>query len=73
MDVMVVVVDDKVSDVDIDEIECFVCFICGLCLGMFIVNLMNCLMEVFGFLLFGNGLMLVIYVDCESLFKKVGE
>lgn len=69
VDVMVVVVDDKVSDVDIDEIECLVCFICGLCLGMFIVNFMNCLIEVLGLFLLGNGFMLVIYVDCEGLFK----
>lgn len=72
VDVMVIVVDQLYLDVDVVEVECLVCFICGLCLGMFIVNLMNCLIEVFGLLLFGNGMVVVMYVDCEQLFKCVG-
>lgn len=65
VDVMVVVVDDFCFDEKVVEYECSVCLICGFCFGMFIVNLMNCLIEVFGLLLLGNGLILVIYVDCE--------
>lgn len=72
VDVMVVVVDDSVFDEKVVVFECSVCFICGFCLGMFIVNLMNCLIEVLGLLLLGNGIMLVIYVDCEVLFCCVG-
>lgn len=72
VDVMVVVVDDSVFDEDVKVIECLVCLICGLCLGMFIVNLMNCLIEVLGLLLLGNGLIFVIYVDCKWLFIEVG-
>lgn len=72
VDVMVVVVDDKFIDEQLQQIEENVCLICGLCLGMFIVNLMNCLVEVFGFVFLGNGLILVIYVDCKVLFFEVG-
>lgn len=72
VDVMIEVVDLNVFDECIDVIECFVCLMCGFCLGMFIVNLMNCLIEVLGLSLLGNGFMFVIYVDCKELFLKVG-
>lgn len=73
VDVMIQGVDLKVFDFQSDQVECFVCLICGFCFGMFIVNLMNCLIEVLGLLQLGNGLLLVIYVDCKQLFFNVGK
>lgn len=73
VDAMIQGVDLKVFDFQSDQVECFVCLICGFCFGMFIVNLMNCLIEVLGLSQLGNGSLLVIYVDCKQLFFNVGK
>lgn len=52
----------KIFEEDLYVLEENVCFGCGLCFGMFIVNIMNCLSEVLGFVFFGNGIILVVMV-----------
>jgi len=52
------------------NIELSACPTCGSCSGMFTANSMNCLMEVIGLSLPGNGTLLATHVDRKNLFIK---
>ncbi|MEE9374710.1 MAG: dihydroxy-acid dehydratase [Rhizobiaceae bacterium] len=73
IDAMVAAADDKVSDEDVKAIERSACPTCGSCSGMFTANSMNCLTEVLGLALPGNGSLLATHADREKLFLQAGE
>ncbi|AHG59813.1 dihydroxy-acid dehydratase [Buchnera aphidicola] len=52
----------------IKEIERSACPTCGSCSGMFTANSMNCLTEVMGLSLPGNGTLLATHIDRKKLF-----
>ena len=52
------------------KIEMAACPTCGSCSGMFTANSMNCLTEVIGLSLPGNGTLLATHVDRKNLFIK---
>lgn len=54
----------------IKDIEMSACPTCGSCSGMFTANSMNCLTEVLGLSLPGNGTLLATHVDRKTLFLK---
>ncbi|MDE5285400.1 MAG: dihydroxy-acid dehydratase, partial [Buchnera aphidicola] len=58
----------KKSDEFIKKIEESACPTCGSCSGMFTANSMNCLTEVMGLSLPGNGTLLATHVDRKKLF-----
>jgi dihydroxy-acid dehydratase len=49
------VVQGKISEAELEEIECAACPGCGSCSGMYTANTMNCLLEAVGIALPGNG------------------
>ncbi len=61
-----------VSDADMAEIERAACPTCGSCSGMFTANSMNCLGEVLGFALPGNGSLLATHALRRDLFLQAG-
>ena len=61
IDAMVLSADENCSDADADEIEASACPGCGSCSGMFTANSMNCLTEVLGMGLRGNGTIPAVY------------
>jgi dihydroxy-acid dehydratase len=72
IDAMTKAVDDHVSDADIATIERSACPTCGSCSGMFTANSMNCLLEVVGLALPGNGSTLATAAARKSLFQRAG-
>jgi len=72
VDAMVFAADPNKSDEDVAIIEHSACPTCGSCSGMFTANSMNCLTEVLGLSLPGNGTMLATHVDREALFLSAG-
>ncbi|QCI21863.1 dihydroxy-acid dehydratase [Buchnera aphidicola (Hyadaphis tataricae)] len=54
----------------IKQVENAACPTCGSCSGMFTANSMNCLTEVMGLSLPGNGTLLATHVDRKKLFIK---
>ena len=60
------------SDVDLCEFENKVCPTCGSCSGMYTANSMNCLTEVLGMGLRGNGTIPAVYSDRIRLAKHAG-
>src|SRR5690606_35204285 len=60
---MVAGADSRVSDEDSAVIERSACPTCGSCSGMFTANSMNCLTEVLGLALPGNGSVLATHSD----------
>lgn len=62
----------KLSDEGLDEFECKVCPTCGSCSGMYTANSMNCLTEVLGMGLRGNGTIPAVYSDRIRLAKHAG-
>lgn len=54
------------SCVDVDVIEWVICFGEGVCGGMYIVNIMVSVVEVFGMLLLGSVVLLVIDCWCDG-------
>jgi dihydroxy-acid dehydratase len=50
----------KIGDADLQELEASACPTCGSCAGMFTANSMNCLLEVLGLALPGNGTRLAV-------------
>jgi dihydroxy-acid dehydratase len=50
----------EINDVELDALEHLACPTCGSCAGMFTANSMNCIMEVLGLALPGNGTILAI-------------
>ena len=69
---IVVAADEQMSDEDVGEYERSACPTCGSCSGMFTANSMNCLTEVLGLALPGNGSMLATHKDREALFLEAG-
>ncbi|MGD8214246.1 dihydroxy-acid dehydratase [Aestuariimicrobium sp. Y1814] len=72
IDAMVKAVDDSVSDAEITTIEQSACPTCGSCSGMFTANSMNCLTEVLGLSLPGNGSTLATAAKRRDLFLDAG-
>ena len=70
IDAIVMAADPTVSDHDIEELERVACPGCGSCSGMFTANSMNCLNEVLGFALPGNGTLVATSTTRKDLFKK---
>ncbi|MBO6035313.1 MAG: dihydroxy-acid dehydratase, partial [Paludibacteraceae bacterium] len=63
IDAMVQSADPTVSDADVEQIERAACPGCGCCSGMFTANSMNCLNEVLGMALPGNGTIVATHVN----------
>ena len=57
---------------DVKEFECKVCPTCGSCSGMYTANSMNCLTEVLGMGLRGNGTIPAVYSERLVLAKHAG-
>ncbi|MHB1287275.1 MAG: dihydroxy-acid dehydratase [Leptospirales bacterium] len=72
VDAMIKAGDNTVSDADVDEIERSACPTCGSCSGMFTANSMNCLTEVLGLSLPGNGTIVATHADRKELFLRAG-
>ena len=60
----------KINDDELKELEDLSCPTCGSCSGMFTANSMNCLMEVMGLALPGNGTILAVNPARKELVKK---
>ncbi|CAB1276797.1 dihydroxy-acid dehydratase [Candidatus Nitrosacidococcus tergens] len=72
VDAMVAAVDFHASDEDVIAYEQSACPTCGSCSGMFTANSMNCLTEVLGLSLPGNGSLLATHGDRKDLFLESG-
>ncbi|MDQ6784774.1 MAG: dihydroxy-acid dehydratase [Actinomycetota bacterium] len=64
--------DESVTDDELGEIERSACPTCGSCSGMFTANSMNCLTEVIGLSLPGNGTTLATSYARKELFEEAG-
>ena len=62
----------KITEEELAEIEEHACPGCGSCSGMFTANSMNCLTEVIGMGLPGNGTIPAVYAERIRLAKKAG-
>ncbi len=62
----------KLSDEELLEYECKTCPTCGSCSGMYTANSMNCLTEVLGMGLSGNGTIPAVYSARLELAKRAG-
>jgi dihydroxy-acid dehydratase len=62
----------KMSEEDLFLLENKACATCGSCSGMFTANSMNCLSEVLGLALPGNGTIPAVYSERIRLAKKAG-
>ncbi|WP_394925976.1 dihydroxy-acid dehydratase [uncultured Robinsoniella sp.] len=62
----------NMTDEEIEEFECKACPTCGSCSGMYTANSMNCLTEVLGMGLGGNGTIPAVYSDRIRLAKHAG-
>ena len=62
----------KMTAEDVEEFEQHVCPTCGSCSGMYTANSMNCLTEVLGMGLKGNGTIPAVYSDRIKLAKMAG-
>ncbi|MDO8885796.1 dihydroxy-acid dehydratase [Candidatus Oleimmundimicrobium sp.] len=62
----------KIDEKDLAQIEEHACPGCGSCSGMFTANSMNCLTEVIGMGLPGNGTIPAVYAERIRLAKKAG-
>lgn len=62
----------KMSEAEVTEYENNVCPTCGSCSGMFTANSMNCLTEVLGMGLGGNGTIPAVYSERLRLAKHAG-
>ena len=60
------------TEKDVTEFECKVCPTCGSCSGMYTANSMNCLTEVLGMGLQGNGTIPAVYSERIRLAKHAG-
>ena len=69
---IVAAADEQMSDAEVEDYERSACPTCGSCSGMFTANSMNCLTEVLGLSLPGNGSMLATHADREQLFLQAG-
>lgn len=73
IDAIVLSADTTVSDADIAELEKLACPTCGSCSGMFTANSMNCLNEVLGFALPGNGTVVATHAVRKDIFLKAAK
>ena len=62
----------RMTEEDVKEFECKVCPTCGSCSGMYTANSMNCLTEVLGMGLKGNGTIPAVYSERLRLAKRAG-
>ncbi len=62
----------SMSEEEVYEYECKVCPTCGSCSGMYTANSMNCLTEVLGMGLRGNGTIPAVYSERIKLAKHAG-
>ncbi len=62
----------SITEEELDEFECKVCPTCGSCSGMYTANSMNCLTEVLGMGLQGNGTIPAVYSERIRLAKHAG-
>ena len=62
----------NLTDAALEEFECKVCPTCGSCSGMYTANSMNCLTEVLGMGLRGNGTIPAVYSARIELAKHAG-
>ena len=62
----------KMKEEDVLDIEDYACPGCGSCSGMFTANSMNCLTEVLGLGLPGNGTIPAVYAERIRLAKEAG-
>ncbi len=62
----------KITEADVTEYEEKVCPTCGSCSGMYTANSMNCLTEVLGMGLPGNGTIPAVYSERIKLAKRAG-
>ena len=60
------------TEEDVEEFVCKVCPTCGSCSGMYTANSMNCLTEVLGMGLEGNGTVPAVYSERIRLAKHAG-
>lgn len=63
---------NKIDDAGLQEIEDNACPGCGSCSGMFTANTMNCMMEVLGLALPGNGTIPAVHAGRIRLAKDAG-
>ncbi|MBP1933955.1 dihydroxy-acid dehydratase [Ammoniphilus resinae] len=63
----------KIDDKGLEELEKYGCPTCGSCSGMFTANSMNCLAEVLGLALPGNGTILAISEERKELVKRAAK
>jgi len=73
VDAMVKAVDPSIEDAHLRDIEQNACPTCGSCSGMFTANSMNCLTEVLGLSLPGNGSTLATASARRDLFVNAGK
>ena len=71
-DTLVASNDPNISDEAAQAMEETACPTCGSCSGMFTANSMNCLAEVLGLALPGNGTVLATHKERAGLFTKAG-
>ena len=69
IDAMIKSADESVPEADVEAIERSACPGCGCCSGMFTANSMNCLTEVLGLALPGNGTILATHKNRIQLMK----
>ncbi len=62
----------KIDEAKLQEYECKTCPTCGSCSGMYTANSMNCLTEVLGMGLKGNGTIPAVYSSRIELAKHAG-
>lgn len=62
----------KINDAELYDVEQHACPSCGSCSGMFTANSMNCLTEVLGMGLPGNGTIPAVYGERVALARKAG-
>ena len=60
----------KITEADLKKLEQSACPTCGSCSGMFTANSMNCLCEALGMALPGNGTILAVSKERESLYRR---
>ncbi len=72
VDAMVAAADPSCTDEELEQIESSACPTCGSCSGLFTANSMNCLTEVLGLGLPGNGTLLATHVSRKKLYQDVG-
>ncbi len=62
----------KITEEELEQIARTSCPGCGSCAGMYTANTMNCLAEVLGMALPGNGTIPAVYGDRRALAKRAG-